>query len=120
VRYDWNLTPEERYGRFIVFDPASGSLVRLGKDDDIYEQNNKNIQPRVGFAWDPFRSGKTSVRGAYAVLVDQPMTSVVLGTAAKPASGQPPHIRRHDPAGERNRPGASSRTCPCNRGSRLP
>ena len=89
LRYDWNLTPDERYGRFIVFDPGSGSLVRLAKDDDIYNQNNKNIQPRVGFAWDPFKNGKTSVRGAYAVLVDQPMTSVVIGTAANPPLASP-------------------------------
>ena len=85
LRYEWNMTPEERYGRFIVFDPGSASLERLGQgDEDIYHQNNKNFQPRLGFAWDPFKDGKTSVRGAYAVLVDQPMTSVVTGTSANP------------------------------------
>ncbi|HKF58822.1 MAG TPA: TonB-dependent receptor [Blastocatellia bacterium] len=85
LRYDWNMTPSERYGRFIVFDPASDSLVRAGASaGDIYHQNNRNIQPRVGFAWDPFGDGKTSLRAAYAVLTDQPMTSVVLGTAANP------------------------------------
>jgi hypothetical protein len=30
LRYDWNMTPTEHYGRFIVFDPASSSLVPLG------------------------------------------------------------------------------------------
>src|SRR5205814_979907 len=47
-------------------------------------ENNENFQPRVGFAWDPFRNGKTAVRGAYAILVDQPMTSVVTGTSGNP------------------------------------
>jgi hypothetical protein len=85
LRYDWNMTPTERYDRFIVFDPARASLVRASQDiDEVYQQNNKNLQPRLGFAWDPFNDGKTSVRAAYALLTDQPMTSVVLGTTANP------------------------------------
>jgi hypothetical protein len=90
LRYDWNLTPDERYGRFIVFDPRSASLVRVGQGlDGIYHQNNKNFQPRLGFAWDPFKDGRTSVRGAYAILADQPMTSVVTGTSGNPPLATP-------------------------------
>jgi len=85
LRYEWNMTPTERYDRFVVFDPKSVSLVRVGIDiDQVYKQNDKNVQPRLGFAWDPFNDGKTSVRAAYALQTDQPMTSVVLNTAANP------------------------------------
>ncbi len=85
LRYDWNFTPTERYDHFIVFDPSSASLIRVGHGlDDIYHQNNKNLQPRLGFAWDPFKDGRTSVRAAYAISVDQPMTSVVTGTSGNP------------------------------------
>ena len=85
VRYDWNVTPTERFNRFIVFDPLSASLLRVGAGiDEVYQQNNHNIQPRVGFAWDPMKDGKTSVRGAYAILTDQPMTSIVIPAAANP------------------------------------
>lgn len=85
LRYEWNMTPTERYDRFVVFDPRSASLVRAGADfDEVYHQNYKNVQPRFGFAWDPLGDGKTSVRGAYALLTDQPMTSVVTSTAANP------------------------------------
>jgi hypothetical protein len=85
LRYDWNMTPSERYDRFIVFDPKSDSLLRVGTDlDEVYRENYKNFQPRLGFAWDPFRDGRTSVRAGYAISVDQPMTSLVTVTAANP------------------------------------
>src|SRR6185436_13178621 len=85
LRYEWNMTPAERYDRFIVFDPSTGSLIRVGDDiEEVYHQNNKNVQPRVGFSWDPFGDGKTSVRAAYALQTDQPMTSIVIGTTTNP------------------------------------
>lgn len=73
-RYDWNMTPTERYNRYILFDPVANSLVRVGSSslDKVYHQNAKNFQPRLGFAWDPFGDSKTSVRGAYAILTEQP------------------------------------------------
>jgi len=85
LRYDWNLTPTERYDRFIVFDQSTASLIRVGDDiDEVYHQNKSNFQPRVGFAWDPIGDGKTSVRAAYGLLTDQPMTSIVIGTTMNP------------------------------------
>jgi hypothetical protein len=85
LRYEWNISPTERYDRLIVFDPATASLIRVGTHiDEVYHQNNSNFQPRVGFAWDPFGDGKTSIRAAYGLLTDQPMTSVVIGTTMNP------------------------------------
>jgi len=90
LRYEWNITPTERFNRFIVFDPESASLLRIGEGiDQIYHQNNKNFQPRLGFAWYPISDGKTVVRGGYAFLVDQPPTSVVSPTSANPPLGIP-------------------------------
>ena len=89
LRYEWNLTPTERNGKFIVFDPSSGALQHLAAGDPIYQQNNRNFQPRLGFSWDPFHDGKTAVRAGYAILVDQPMTSVVTGAAANPPLATP-------------------------------
>ena len=90
LRYDWNMTPTERFNRFIVFDPTTGSLAQDGSQiDGVYEENNKNFQPRVGIAWDPFKDGKTSVRAAYAILTDQPVTNVVTGLASNPPLADP-------------------------------
>ena len=93
LRYDWNMTPTERFNRFVVFDPATNSLLRVGSGiDEVYEENNKNFQPRVGIAWDPFGDGKTSVRAAYAILTDQPVTNVVTALASNPPLAQPRNI----------------------------
>jgi hypothetical protein len=93
LRYDWNMTPTERYDRFVVFDPATRSLVRVGSGiDKVYHENNKNFQPRVGIAWDPFGDGKTSVRAAYAILTDQPVTNVVTPVTSNPPLADPRSI----------------------------
>lgn len=90
LRYDWNMSPTERYDRFVVFNPQTDALLRVGTGiNQVYHTNNKNIQPRIGFAWDPFKDGKTSVRAAYAVLVDQPVTNVVTGATANPPLATP-------------------------------
>jgi len=81
LRYAWNSSPSEAAGRFTQFDPATGTLIPASQP---YHTNNKNLQPRVGLAWDPFKNGKTSVRAAYAILTQDPTTNIVVGLSGNP------------------------------------
>ena len=90
LRYEWHMTPTERDNQFVVFDAATGSLVRVGVDvDKIYRENNDNIEPRFGFAWTLGGDGRTVVRGAYGWAVDQPGTTAVRDTAGNPPFATP-------------------------------
>jgi hypothetical protein len=90
LRYDWFIAPSERYDRFVNFDEGAKSLRRVNSETDkLYRDNKSNLQPRLGFAWDPRGDGKTSVRGAYAILADQPVTNLVTGNSSNPPLATP-------------------------------
>ena len=75
LRWEWNMSPTEAKNRNSVFLPGKNWLVQVGTNGvhDLYQQNNKLFQPRVGISWDLFHNGKTILRSAYAVMADQPL-----------------------------------------------
>src|SRR5436190_18920834 len=79
------MSPTERYDRFSSYLLGTNSLVQVNHGlEPVYHTNWKNFQPRVGFAWDPFKDGKTSVRAAYGILTDQPVTNLVTPNGSNP------------------------------------
>ena len=84
-RWDYLMSPTERFDRFVDYVPGANSLVRVNNGiAPVYHTNWKNFHPRVGFSWDPFKDGKTSVRAAYAILADQPVTNLVSPNGSNP------------------------------------
>ena len=86
LRYEWNSAPSEAANHFSTFDLATGSIVPAAQP---YQTNNKNFEPRIGFAWDPFKDGRTSVRAGYAIMAQNPNTNIVTALSSNPPFALP-------------------------------
>jgi outer membrane receptor protein involved in Fe transport len=102
LRYAWNMTPSEAQNRFVNFVPGGINGSMLVPAAQPYGQNNKNFQPRLGFSWDVFHTGKTVLRAGYALQVDQPITGFVTGLSSNPPFALPISVSNPNPIGGLN------------------
>lgn len=78
LRWEFATNPQERDGEEVKFPNSFNTRLDeriIGKG--FTETPKLNLQPRVGFAWDPFGGGRVAVRGGFGIFTDLPLVNVL-------------------------------------------
>ncbi len=91
LRYQMNGVPYELHNNLsnLLTDPRTFpvvfSTVGPGTGHQLFNDDYSNVEPRIGFSWDPWKDGKTAIRASFGIFHDR-----VFGNLFGNARGNPP------------------------------
>lgn len=82
LRYEMATVPQELAGKVTNLHSITEASPTLG-NPWWRNPSKRNFEPRVGFAWDPFKDGKSSVRGGFGMFDVLPLFYLITSQAAQ-------------------------------------
>jgi hypothetical protein len=78
LRWEMETVPTDKLGLianlpFLFTNPTTPNCSTCSNKYFLNNPTSKNFEPRVGFAWDPFKDGKTSVRAGFGLFDSLPL-----------------------------------------------
>ena len=87
IRWEYNAPTIDEYNHLATFDPNYASSTPLPylristpQTPNIYNSSKREFSPRAGFAWTPFGTTRTVIRGGYGIFWDIKILNVILNS----------------------------------------